>query len=230
VQRLAANTAAGAAPQEPEPARLKPALDKIESNLRRTVKGWREQGMTDAAHHLEHFLQGSGTPINYNREQARSFWPVRNTEENAQRQIHERILAQARQLEDGESKEITETITGEHNLLGHGLGLLRGLFGDTDRFNDNLATGRTTVRSTFKGMISRNGNAVSVDGAVDHDWRDTYDFQPSRLGLPQPGAAAAKSLEQYRGAKAFTFGGNWRQSLSGGIGRGGPSLRFVDLD
>jgi hypothetical protein len=49
----------------------------------------------------------------------------------------------------------------------------------------------------------------------------------------QPGAAAA-SLEQQRGAKTYSFGGNWRQSLSGGIARGDktlvPKLSFTDLD
>jgi hypothetical protein len=230
MQRLTA-PAVRPTPEELEPARLKPALDQIESNLRRTVEGWRERGMTDAAHHLEHFLEGSGEGITYNREQARSFWPVRNAEEDAKKLIREEILERARTLKDGEAlKDVAFEVRGQQGLIRHGFDLLRGLFGDTDRFNDNLATGRTTIRSIFKGTISRKGNEVSVDGTVDHDWRDSYDFHPSRFGLPQPGAAAAKSLEQYRGAKAYRFGGSWRQSLSGGIGRGGPSLRFVDLD
>ena len=114
-------------------------------------------------------------------------------------------------------------------MLGHGLDLVHGLVGDTNRFNDNHATGRTTVRSTFRGRISRNGDETSVDGTVDHDWGDTYNFHSSGL-LSQPGAAAASSLEQYRGAKNFTFGGKWRQSLSGGIGSAGPKFNFVDLD
>jgi hypothetical protein len=226
----AERTATDAPPAQTEPPRLKPFLDKAERNLRRTVQGWREQGMTDAARHLEHFLDGSGEPITYNRDQARSFSPVRDAEETAQGLIRERITERARGLRDGQSKEITETVTGEHGSLGHGLDLLRGLFGDTDRFNDNLATGRTTVRSTFNGTISRNGDEISVGGTVDHDWSDGYNFHPSRFGLPQPGAAGGRSLEQYRGARTYTFGGKWRQRLSGDVGPRGSKLNFVDLD
>jgi hypothetical protein len=50
------------------------------------------------------------------------------------------------------------------------------LFGDADRFNDNLAT----LKSTFAGTISRNGGEISVDGIVDHC--------PSK---PCPGLSAA---------------------------------------
>jgi hypothetical protein len=121
-------------------------------------------------------------------------------------------------------------VQGDHGLLGHGLDLLRGLFGDTERFNDNVAIGRTTVKSTFKGTISRNGDQISVDGTVDHDWGDKYDFHPSRLGLPQPGAEAARSLEQYRRGKTYTFGGRWQQRLSGRVGPRGSELNFLDLD
>ena len=205
------------------------SLDKIERHQRNVVKGWREQGMTDAARHLEHFLDGSGEPITYNRDQARSFDPVRSAEEDAQEQIRMRILAEAQELKDGESKKLDLTERGEHDRTGHGLDVLRGYFGDTDRLNDNFATGKTNVESAFTGTISRRGNEIVVDGLVDQDWHDTYDF---RRG--QPGAGAAHGLERHRGAKPYTFGGRWRQALAGSIARDDrtltPTLHFTDRD
>jgi hypothetical protein len=216
--------------REPEPPRLKPFLDKAERNFRRTAQGWREQGMTDAARHLEHFLEGSGEPIIYNRDQARSFDPVRSAEEDAQRKIRAAILERARDLKDGENIEIEiPPPPGEHGAFSHGLDLLRGFLGDSNRLNDNLAAGRTAVKSSFKGKIRRNGDQIAVHGFVDHEWDDAYDFH----GL-QPGAPAANSLERYRGAKPFTFGGAWRQQLSGAIERRRerllPQLRLDDVD
>jgi hypothetical protein len=215
---------------EPEPARLRPALGKMERNLRRTVEGWREQGMTDAARHLEHFLDGSGERIIYNRDQARSFSPVRNAEEDARAQLRKGILERARGLKDGEVlNDVVIEVTGGHGPIRHGLDLLRGFFGDADRFNDNLATGRTTVESTFKGTIRRNGDQISTEGAVGYDWKDRYDFHAR-----QPGGGAAVNVQKYRGAKPFGFGGSWQQRLSGQIERRGnrllPRLDLSDID
>jgi hypothetical protein len=109
--RLAESTSA-AAPKASEPARLKPFLDKAARNFRRTVEGWRGQGLIDAAHHLEHFLDRSGAPITYNRDQARSFSPVRSAEQDAQRQIRARLREEARRLKDGESKTVEFPVTG----------------------------------------------------------------------------------------------------------------------
>jgi hypothetical protein len=200
----------------------------MERNLRRTVEGWRKEGMTDAARHLEHFLDGSSEPITYNRDQARSFSPVRSAEEDAQAQIRAELLERARGLEDGEKRDVELDVTGSHGTIDHGLGVVRGFLGDTDRFDDNLATGRTRIRSGYKGTLRRSGNAISVDGVVEHSWKDTYDFHS-----PEPGADAAKSLARYRGARSYGFGGDWRQRLDGTIERRRerllPDFSFTDL-
>lgn len=212
-----------------EPSRLKPALDKMERNLRRTVEGWREEGMTDAARHLEHFLGGSGEPITYNRDQARSFSPVRSAEEDAQAQIRAELLDEARKLKDGESRRIEVDPRPGNLTIRHGLNLLRGLLGDRDRLDDNLATGRTLLDTTFEGTISRNGDDIAVGGNVEYDWRDRYDFPTGQLG-----GDAALSLQKYRGARPFDFGSRWRQRLGGTIERRRerllPNLRFDDVD
>jgi hypothetical protein len=214
---------------EPEPPRLKPFLDKAERNLRRTAEGWRKEGMLDAARHLEHFLDGSGEPITYNRDQARSFSPVRNAEEDAQSQLQRRILQQASTLKDGEGREIAEEVTGSHSNFQHGLGLLRGLLGDRDRFDDNVAVGRTPIKSIFKGRSRRNGGRISVEGVVDYDWNDQYNFHSG-----QPGADAALSIQKYRGARSFGFGAKWQQRVDGAIQRQEerlrPDLSFSDVD
>jgi hypothetical protein len=179
--------------------------------------------MTDAARHLEHFLDGSSEPITYNRDQARSFSPVRSAEEDAQAQIRAELLDEARKLKDGDRSKTRQPDDTPRP------GPVAGSARRQDRLDDNLATGRTLLDTTFEGTISGNGDDIAVGGSVEYDWRDRYDFHTG-----QPGGDAALSLQKYRGARPFDFGSRWRQRLGNTIERRRerllPNLRFDDVD
>ena len=65
---------------------------------------------------------------------------------------------------------------------------------------------------------SRNGDEISIDGLVTHDWNDKYGFHPDRyLGIGGFLAKGAEALEQHRGAKPFATNSSWARRVTGKI-------------
>jgi hypothetical protein len=220
------------------------ALDEIERQYRRTVEEWRAQGLTMAARHLEHFLDGGGKSIFYGADEARRFGPVQKAEADAQEQLEHAVRyhlentlkpgSRARrngrlniELIARESYRPGEFPPGRYGYIAHGTSLARGFVtGDLDQ---DLAIGKTAVEVRFLGSWRRQGSRFLIDGEAVLGWKDRYDFDDRA-----PGGAGANSLKDYRGAKVFEFGGaTWRQRVRGeaaiaGPGVGRPELTFTD--
>jgi hypothetical protein len=74
--------------------RQEPRLTKVHRNqteraYRNLVDGWRRSGRTQAADNLERFLDGTGEPLRFSRDEAREFRPIKAAEAESERRFEE---------------------------------------------------------------------------------------------------------------------------------------------
>jgi len=253
-----ASTRSGANPVTPEiaqrrsrvasPARptgvVKPSgsdqrfLDRVEHDMRdRYVEDWRKSDKPQAAHNLERYLDGSGKPLVFSRDEARSFEPIRKAEERIRQHFETRTLVARsgktdnnetlKSLKDGETAEIKDDWHGDYK----GVDALQDAVGGTSEEKDFYrAFGRTKARGKARIRATRKGDTLYFDGIVTQEWDDTYDFHP-----PEPGSGEALALEEAGRAKPFRFGATWKQRMRGTARiRNGkitdPEIQWTDID
>jgi hypothetical protein len=203
-----------APPGSPEEAAAQQLeLDKLEQQYRSLAANWRGRDRKRAATHLEHFLDGSGRPIEYSRKEALQFKQVASAAESARRDLErsmrEEIARQVVNLGAGSASSVSMEAKGEGKvtMLPYGFSAVVGAL--TRDLDDELAVGRTTVRAFFEGRVRRS-TGIEVEGTVTYVWNDHYDFHPG-----QPGARDLLRLQQWRGAKPFAMQATWRQRVIG---------------
>lgn len=200
------------------------------------VDEWRREGKIQASKNMKHYLDGSGKPMRFTRDEARAFAPIRALEKKVREHFEklefvgktERNLnnynEQLKNLKDGESL----SHSGEnHANVGSSKSALQYLGDDADFA---FAFGRTNLRGDAKFTATRKGNTIHITGTMTLEWKDTYDFNDGEAI-----SMAARRLEQERGAKPYNMGASWKQNFSGTVEiRSGvlsnPKITWTDTD
>lgn len=164
-----------------------------------------DNGWPLAIAHLEHFLDGTGTPVALSSEQIDQMPALLKAEEANRKKFEDTFIADTddrklndalKNLADGETLELTDfwdTMTETvHNRPG-----------------DYAAIGRSAVHSEGLLRATRKGDSIDFEGEVTHRlgvkepgttdyYRDPYDFDAG-----QPGSFPAITLEHAGEAKSF---------------------------
>jgi len=209
----------GEAARSPLAPRDELRLDAIEEKYREWAQMGRTFGLDFAADNLERFIEGTGGNKDVSREEARSFSPISNAEEENQKRFENSLVADdhkygqtLKDLEDGQSVRLSKDIW-DVDLKA---------FGDTKRparpgvmfGSPDLAAGSgdSDFKSTGNFIAKRKGDTIHIEGVVEHEWSDTYDWDKD-----QPYGAGAMELQVGRGAKPFDLRAGWRQRMKGTV-------------
>lgn len=181
------------------------------------VEDWKREGKIQASKNMKHYLDGSGKPMRFTRDEARAFKPIRALEQRVQRhfenlefvgktETNHVLNRKLKNLKDGQ----LFSGNGENNAeIGPGKSLKQYLVSETDFA---LAFGRTKLNSEADFTARREGNTIHIQGTATHTWADTYDFEKGEIG-----AAGALRLEKEMGAKPFPMSAVWQQNFSGTV-------------
>ena len=179
-------------------------LNSKEKTQRFYISSGRLFGLDSASENLEHFLDGQGRDKKMTQKDVEKRPFLKNAaEENNQRFKTKTFKEGGDQskkllnLKDGQETEINDhwvkKITKNDHLVN-----LRG--------DEALATGNSHVKSDVTLKASRKGNNIIVEGVVDHNWNDLYDFDkdqyPDQYDLQQKGRA-----DNYK------INANWKQKI-----------------
>lgn len=206
-------SAADALPAYLHPTAVAKAQQKMQDYLtffRQNAARDKEQGVDNgwqlAIAHLEHFLDGTGTPVVLTSEQIGSMPALQKAEEAARKKFEDTFTATTL------NAKLNERIRG----VVEGTPLDFSDFWDTQinlassRPGNYEALGRTTINSKGIFRATRKGDIITIAGEVTHrlgvrdltrpgeHYRDPYDFDPG-----QPGSFPAITLEHAGKAKRF---------------------------
>jgi hypothetical protein len=209
-------------------------LDATEDRLRAGSKIGRKLGMDGAADHLDHFLDGDGSDREVHRDEARNDPFIRRAEEENRKQFEDNtFLAQPsksqnpqqrrrkqeqnrrmRNLKEGESMYVDPSDTWDQDQtdrekfddygerIGHG------------GADDFWTYGTQKMRSTpEKVKVTRRGNKLHIEGTVEHNADDRYDFDKGSSG----DWSGAYELQEKGRAKPYTTRRRWKQRVSGTV-------------
>jgi hypothetical protein len=217
-----------------EPRLTKVHRNQIERAYRNLVEGWRQSGRTQAADNLERFLDGTGEPLRFSRDEAREFRPIKAAEAENERRFengtflgktkNDKLNEKLTSLKEGETSELEDHWVYRYGPVGSAKNLVGG---EADFY---FAFGQTYVTSKARFEATRRGHTIYIEGEVSHSWDDKYDFEED-----QPGGAGALMLQEHRGAAPFQFGARWRRKVSGTVDiRDGrlthPKFQWTDVD
>jgi hypothetical protein len=164
--------------------------------MRGKIDSWRRQGLNDAADNLERYLQGKGGIVPLSRDEARKFKHVREREiENTRRFLEKTFLATGTKSES--ALKLVDMKDGDHLELTDGWdykftrrqAVYNYLLGDA---NLALAFGENNVKSIGKFAARRDGDTITIDGAMRHVWKEPYNFERG-----QPGSVEGHTLERH---------------------------------
>jgi hypothetical protein len=150
---------------------------------------WRESGRNTSANHLERFLDGDGSPLAIDREEARSFAPIRDAERKNEWRLERSFLlggehAHAEKLadlKDGETIEFRDDFK-----VDYGPGSFASQALDPKTTDFATAFGRLGFKSDGNVTATRRGDTIEIDGTVNHRFDDRYDFNPGQPYASEP--------------------------------------------
>ena len=127
-------------------------------------------------------------------------------------------------LDDGESVEISDEWNGEISCGGRGVS------------NEELfyASGNSFIKTKGIITIKRQGDFLFVEGVVTHEWIDQYNWHPG-LGVFIPGHgrvedADLERLQIHGKAKEYPLRSSWEQQVSGRIKLDGKKNQIIWKD
>jgi hypothetical protein len=220
-----------------DPLRRKEHLDRADRWIDARIKDWRQRGWHQAADNLERYRSGSGEPLKFGREQARSFPQIRDLEAENRKHFEEKsfvaregrseFLEALRTIKDGEERKLP----AEHWDAAYGTGeSAKDVASGEGGFY--WAFGRTSITSgTVEMTARRNGDTIRLHGTIEHRWGDKYSFDPHAAGSGPP-----LLMERHRGAKPFDIDAAWRQRVEGVVRIEGDKLvpvgpfKWTDID
>lgn len=191
-------------------------MERAEAKHRALVRLWRESGSHAAADHLEHYLNGTGATLTIERDQARSFAPIREAEAKNDSRFERSFLVPEKQsghaekllrLKDGQSvtfKDNWDVAYKPWNFAGQAL--------NPDTRDYAAAFGRLALESEGKFTATRRGERIHLEGIITHRFDDPYDFHEG-----QPYSSEPLLLEKYGRAKPFNRKGAWNRRIKGSI-------------
>ncbi len=213
-------------------------IDRREAKFREFARKARLVGFVFPAEMLEHFLSRKGGVKHLPAARMRSFEAVQSAEKFNIKQfnddwlkpkslVHQTIL----NLKDGETvvikkrprrdkdwspgdpvwDEVIETRTpwyAPRSLTKSNLELFYG-------------SGNSILHSEGIFRVTRNGNTVTVQGKVEHEWRDRYNWEKDLfVHIPFVGRIddeEGQSLEDHGRGTSFDMRSSWKQEVTGTI-------------
>lgn len=185
------------------------------------IRGWGKNYYDDDVVKKDHYEEGSGRPLIYSPYRLDKRPVYKDAMETNKKRFEDSIV---KGIVDGKSHpfkdEILSLKDGEtimlnkKGILGGGdywdkdMDRLDGVFhGDTKQ---SLADGSAKLRSTGTVRATRKGNMVYLDGVVDHQVNDVYDFnkddheysyyrKKAETGKAKPYGTHASKLERLKG-------------------------------
>lgn len=189
-------------------------LGKVEKVYRSYADIGKKRGMDTASEFLNHYLDGSGTPKYMSRDQARGFNFIHDAEATNQKRFENSFMNhrsgigyKISKLKPGQTASFEDD--WDYVVKPLDINPRRNLT-ISDGVNGYLAFGKTNMKSKGIFTAKRNRDSVDIQGTVDHDWSDVYDFSVwGSLG------AGATALGDGRKAKPFDFGSQWKKKFYG---------------
>lgn len=200
------------------------SINSIENVYRSYVQMAKKKGWTSAAENLEHYLGGAGENLVINSDKLRQ----KNFIQDGEKKNMERIISS---LSDDQSTKVGSKLSKLND--GQAIGLqdswdysVEGfpakqtlshldfrrshiLRGDIDEY---LSTGSSNLKSSAMYYAKRSGDVINIEGLIDHNWKDRYDFKPGEFL-----ADGALTLEHYKKATPFSLESKWKQNISGTV-------------
>lgn len=185
-------------------AEKKKRLDENEKSHRNYIFGGRLFGLDSAAENLEHYLDGQGKDKILTRKdvEKRPFLKEAAEENNKRFQTqtfnqnsdHTQKLLN---LKDGQETEVNDYWVKKISYLDH--------ISDIN-LDEILATGKSHVHSGTKLKAKRVGNKITVEGIVNHNWNDLYDFDKEQY-------SDTYELQEKGRADNYNINANWKHKI-----------------
>ena len=197
---------------------------EVESKVAEIDDYARSHGYEETDKRLQHWLDGSGTPLPLNVDSLTQTESVQKAiDTNHDRFISNNyftsqidpsrgtsILVSATSLEDGQSIPFHDkwdrVISYSDELRNGNIDLLGSV-------------GNTQISSDGDFRITKNGNLYTVTGTVIHTIKDVYNFNPGdTFYIPSSSGGKISAddlnlLEKYRGAKGFDQNAEWTENV-----------------
>ncbi len=202
-------------------------LEGVEALTQFLLAEGRKEGFTLAVRFLENYLKADGAAIELGLGESPEFDLGRNgAAENVERFREQNLLSPdpsnpAFSAVDDISKKLDVTVTQfedhwkydlDYSATGIGR-FLEAVFDELDAtVSAFLATGRSSVTSTGDFLLQREGDRISVAGAITHIWSDVdgYNFNAGALFRPE-----SQVLERHKKAKTFKWTVEWEEGILG---------------
>ena len=202
-------------------------LEGVEALAQFLLAEGRKKGFTLAVRFLENYLKADGTAIELGLGESPEFDLGRNgAAENVERFGEQNLLSPdpsnpAFLAVDDISKKPDVTVTRfedhwKYDLDFSATGIWRFFEAGIDEpdatISAFLATGRSSVTSTGDFLLQREGDRISVAGAITHIWSDVdgYNFNAGALFRPE-----SQILERHKKAKPFKWTVKWEEGILG---------------
>jgi len=192
-------------------------LDQTQRRYENYARGGRAIGLDQAAKNLDRYLDGKGETLEFTREEAREFRPIRAAEEVNRRRFEERTFVgesgdkkvneKLRNLPEGEPQRIEDH--WKYDVGSQEKREAIRSFRDVDAI---LAFGKTKMTSEAVLDATRNGDIIHIEGTVSHSWTDTYDFEKGKSG-----SEGALLLEREGRAARFPIEAQWSRRVRGEV-------------
>jgi len=179
-------------------------LEEIEASYREMIAVARRKGKNVAADNLEYFLSGRGGTRSLDWNWVRSFNSVITAEKRNKNRFEQKLKDKARELSNGECIIFNDYFDAMNTA---------NVFSEM-----YYASGTFTISSYGEFTLHREGCVVSIDGNLDHQWHDDYDWHVG-LSAYVPGFgnisdADGQRLEDAGRASSFKMISTWTQSLN----------------
>lgn len=195
--------------------------DEIHAHLNELADKYERMEYTQSARYLRHFLNNGGKPIHVPRDEARKDPFIREAEEKNRERFENRTFL-------GKTESNTPVNNGLRNIkyeqtvqFSDDWDSVRktwGTYGDIigisvpDR-DEALAQGRKDFKSKATFAATRKDDTIFIQGSVEHDGSETYDFEWDRLGH----LVGARALQLSGHAKPFDIEKKWTQDFQGTV-------------
>jgi hypothetical protein len=185
-------------------------------------------GLDQAADNLDHFLGGSGKDQTFTRDQVRAREHIREAEAENRKRFEDGFLLdrlgdndaandvfeykdKLSKMQDGETLKLpqgpNDSVKGrdyydvENSTWDHTKNL---------KLDDALAYGSEKISSkAYDGFTAkREGDTITIEGTVTHEWGDDYDFHGGSSSLLPEAARDHGSAREYRNSAT------WQQDLT----------------
>jgi len=191
--------------QEPQPTDKK--ADEIRDRYRNMIASARKWGADLAADNLQHFIDGSGTPVTYSLKTLKKYHAFRVSLSRELNYYGDDIRKMSLTIQDGHTITFKRTYAAVVDPWG-----LSGLY---------FASGLSQISTEGTITMTRKGNQIIVSGDIKQSWHDKYNWNKGMSAwIPGFGDVSDEDglyLKENGGASDFRLGAVWHTTVSGTI-------------